>query len=184
MAWALGLARAGVDALQLREKDLPDRELLRLVTELRHRLPPPFLLLVNGRPDIAAAGEADGVHLPAAGVPTAALRRRFGSELLVGRSVHSPVEAEAARRAGADYVLFGPVYATPAKAAFGLPLGLGALAAAAHAAAPVLAVGGVTIDRLPELAAAGAAGAAGIREFLQEGGLAALVASAARCFSR
>ncbi len=182
-AWALRLLRAGVDALQLREKDLADAEQWPLLDALRRRLPPPFLLLVNGRPDLAAVAGADGVHLPANGLPTAEVRRRFGAGLLVGRSAHSIAEAQVARAAGADYVLLGPIYATPAKAGTGPPLGPGGLAEAARAASPVLAVGGVTIERLPELAAAGAAGAAGIREFLQEDGLAALVECAARCFS-
>ncbi len=184
VGWALRLARAGVEALQVREKDLSDHDALRLVGELRHHLPPPFLLLVNARPDLAAAAGLDGVHLPASGLPTAEVRRRFGSQLVIGRSVHSAAEAVTSRATGADYVLLGPIYATPAKAPYGPALGAEVLARAARLAAPVLAVGGVTMDRLPELGAAGAAGAAGIREFLQEDRVAALVARARQCFPR
>jgi thiamine-phosphate pyrophosphorylase len=183
LPWAAALAAAGVDALQVREKDLTDGELLALVAELRRRLPRPFALVVNGRADIAVATGADGVHLPADGLPVAAVRASFGPELLVGRSTHSPAEAAAARAAGADYVLLGPIWATPAKAGSGPPLGPQAVAAAARAGG-VLGVGGVTIQRLPELAAAGAAGAAGIREFLHEEGLRTLAARAAECFER
>lgn len=183
VGWAERLERAGVGALQVRERDLSDRAQLELLHALRRRLAPPFLLLVNGRPDLAAAAGADGVHLPAAGLPPSAVRRRFGTAFLVGRSAHSVAEAAAAVGDGADYVLLGPIYETPSKMSLGAPLGTGTLAAAARRA-PVLAVGGVTIERLPELAAAGAVGAAGIREFLREGGLAALVARATQCFSR
>jgi thiamine-phosphate pyrophosphorylase len=101
---------------------------------------------------------------------------------VIGVSTHGIAEVEAARRAGADYVTFGPVYPTPSKAGYGPPAGLDALRRAAAVGLPVLALGGVTPERLPELAAAGAAGAAGIRCFADEASLAAMVAGAAKAF--
>lgn len=180
--WLRRLAAAGVGAVQLREKDLDDADLYALALRARARLPPPIALLINGRPDIALAAGADGVHLPAAGLPAAAVRRRWGERLLIGVSTHGIAEVEAARRAGADYVTFGPVYPTPFKAAYGPPAGLDALRRAAAVGIPVLALGGVTPGRLPELAAAGAAGAAGIRCFADEASIAVMIAGAARLF--
>ncbi|HXO40460.1 MAG TPA: thiamine phosphate synthase, partial [Thermoanaerobaculia bacterium] len=106
-----------------------------------------------------------GVHLPADGVPAGAVRARFGSGLLIGVSTHRLEEVERARRDGADYVVFGPVYPTPAKAGYGAPAGTRALARAAALDIPVYALGGVTLERFAEVAAAGAAGVAGIRLF-------------------
>jgi thiamine-phosphate pyrophosphorylase len=165
-AWFQALAAAGLDGVQLREKELSDRALLDLAAAARAALPPPTRLLVNGRADVALAAGADGVHLPADGIPAGALRRRFGASLLIGVSAHRLEEVEEARRGGADYVLFGPVYPTPSKP--GAPaLGLQALASAARLGIPVYALGGVTLERFAEVAAAGAAGAAGIGLFQQ-----------------
>lgn len=160
--WLRGLGAAGIGAVQIREKDLDDRALFGLARLARAALPPRTRLLVNGRIDVALAAGADGVHLPADGVPTAALRARFGPGVLIGRSTHRVEEVERARDEGADYVTFGPVYATPGK---GAPAGLGELARAAAAGLPVYALGGVTLERLGELAAAGASGVAAIRMF-------------------
>lgn len=184
-AWLSRLAAAGVDALQLREKDLDDRALFDLAREARTLLPSPARLLVNGRLDLALAAGADGAHLPADGVPLAALRERFGPAVLLGRSTHRPEEVEQARRDGADYVTFGPVYPTPGKERFGPPPGLEGLRRAAAVGIPVYALGGVTIQRLAEVAEAGAAGAAGIRTFLEdEAGLRTLCEAAAAAFRR
>jgi thiamine-phosphate pyrophosphorylase len=90
----------------------------------------------------------------------------------------------AAREAGADYVTFGPVYPTPGKERYGAPPGLAGLERAATRGIPVYALGGVTLERLGEDAAAGAAGAAGIRLFQEVGRLPDLVAAAARAFPR
>lgn len=180
-AWCSCLAAGGVPALQVREKDLGDRELLDLATAARRAFSPPRVLLVNGRIDVALAAGADGVHLPADGLPVAAVRRRFGT-VVIGRSTHRLDEVERARDEGADYVTFGPVYATPAKSAYGPPQGLAALAAACELSIPVLALGGVTLDRFAELAAAGARGVAGIRIFQQRETLAQVVDAARRAF--
>jgi thiamine-phosphate pyrophosphorylase len=163
--WLARLAAAGIDGVELREKDLDDRSLYELARRARAALPA-ARLVVNGRLDLALAAGADGVHLPADGLPVAPLRARFGPGVLIGRSTHHPDEVVRARAEGADYVTFGPVFATPSKEAFGPPVGLAALARAAAAGLPVYALGGVTLGRLAEVASAGAAGAAGIRLFL------------------
>lgn len=157
-------------AVQLREKRLSDRDLLALARRTRGLFA--GTLLVNGRLDLALAAGADGVHLPADGVPAAALRRRFGPAVLIGRSTHRPEEVEQARRDGVDYVTFGPVFPTPSKAAWGPPHGLAGLRAAVAAATAgdggtvaVFALGGIGPEHFPDLAAAGAHGAAGIRLF-------------------
>ncbi len=176
--WAERVSRAGVDTLQLREKDLSDRALLDLAREIVLRLAPGARLVVNGRADIAVAAGAHGVHLPATGVPASVVRERF-PELLVGRSTHEAGEVESASRDGAHYVTFGPVWATPSKAAWGDPPGLSALAEAAglDSGIPVLALGGVRADRLAAIARAGGASAAAIRAFLDPSSTRAMVDS-------
>jgi thiamine-phosphate pyrophosphorylase len=184
-AWFAALAAAGVDAVQLREKHLDDLTLCQLARSARTALPAPALLLVNGRADIAFAAGADGVHLPADGVPAAALRRRFGGGLLIGVSTHRFEEVERAHRDGADYVLFGPIYPMPSASGHGPPVGLEALARAAGVGIPVYALGGVTLERFAEVATAGAAGVAGIRLFADMGDLGEfrrVVAAAQACF--
>jgi len=182
--WIRQLAAAGVDGLQLREKDLDDRALYGLARLAREAFPPPARLLVNGRLDVALAAGADGAHLPADGVPVAPLRQRFGPRPLLGVSTHRVEEVAAAREAGADYVTFGPVYPTPGKERYGEPPGLAGLSRAAAAGIPVYALGGVTLDRLDEVAAAGAAGAAGIRLFQEVSRLSELVRAALSAFPR
>jgi thiamine-phosphate pyrophosphorylase len=165
--WLRAAGEAGIGAVQLREKDLDDRALYGLARLARSLLPPAVHLLVNGRLDVALAAGADGVHLPAGGVPVAALRARFGRDpekrkILIGRSTHTVAEVERARDDGADYVTFGPVYATPGK---GAPVEGGELARATASGLPVYALGGITLERFDELATAGAAGIAAIRLF-------------------
>ena len=179
--WLRALAAAGVGAVQLREKDLDDRALYELARHARAALPLPIRVLVNGRVDLALAAGADGVHLPADGIPVAALRARFGQSVLIGRSTHRLPEVESARDAGADYVTFGPVYETPGK---GAPVGVAELARAAAAGIPVYALGGVTLERFGELAGAGAAGIAAIRLFQQISQLTAVARAAGEHFCR
>ena len=188
--WLRRLAEAGVDAVQLRDREIDDLRLFRLARRARALLPTRCRLLVNRRVDVAIAAGADGVHLPADGVPVVPLRRRFGAGLLIGRSTHHPDEVAAARRDGADYATFGPIFPTPGKELYGPPPGLPGLRRATVAAPgfPVLALGGLTDDRpaaLDAVAAAGAAGVAGIRAFADDGppqALIELVRRAARCF--
>jgi thiamine-phosphate pyrophosphorylase len=179
--WLRALAAAGIDAVQLREKDLADRALYELARLARAVLPT-ARLLVNGRADVALAAGADGVHLPVDGPPAAALRARFGPGLVIGVSTHRVEEVERARRDGADYAVFGPVYATPAKARYGPPAGLAELARAAATGIPVVALGGITLERLGEVASTGAAGVAGIRLFQPPSDLDAVLAAIRRTF--
>jgi thiamine-phosphate pyrophosphorylase len=158
-------ARAGVDAIQVREKDLADRALCELVSAVvAAAAGTGTRVLVSGRPDVALAAGAAGVQLPEEGLAVADVRRAFPS-LTVGASCHS---VEAVRRAageGADFVLLGPVFPTPGKE--DRALGTAVLAAATAAVAvPVHAIGGVTPARVPALRAAGAMGGAAIRPFL------------------
>lgn len=189
-AWLGALAEAGVDGVQIRRKDLPDRELLALVERARVALAgSPVALLVNGRADVAlAAGLAEcagGVHLPAAGLATAEVRRLFEARdrrLVIGRSTHRLEEIARERAEGADYVTFGPVYPTPGKGVYGEPVGLDGLRRACAAGVPVLALGGIDPERVSEAAAAGASGVAAIRACSDRGRLGALVAAVRSAF--
>jgi thiamine-phosphate pyrophosphorylase len=158
----------GVEAVQLREKDLHGAELYRLATALRE-LTARYgaTLLVNDRIDVALAAAADGVHVGQDGFPPAAARRLVGPGRLVGVSTHSPAEVRAAVEGGADFVFFGPVYFTPAKAPFGPPQGPDALARVTGVApVPVIAIGGISPARVAEVRGAGAAGVAVVSAIL------------------
>lgn len=153
----------GATILQLRLPGAAGGRLEREAQDLVARSAIP--VLVNDRCDVALAAGAAGVHLPESGLPVAAARRLLGAGRLVGRSVHSLEAARAAQAEGADYVLWGPVFATPTHPGRP-PLGLEALRRLCAAVnLPVLAVGGVTGERARECREAGAAGFAGIREF-------------------
>jgi thiamine-phosphate pyrophosphorylase len=153
---------AGLRAVQLREKDLEVRALLALATPLRELTRHHGArLLINDRADVAMAVAADGVQRTHASLPVAALRGITPPGFLIGASAHSTAEASEAAAQGADFVVFGPVYDTPSKRRYGAPQGLAALEAAAAATArPVVAVGGITPARVPEVLATGAAGVA------------------------
>ncbi len=153
-----------VDAVQLREKDLSGRQLFELAGRLKQAARGPAVL-VNGRADVALASGCAGVHLTSSGLPIAALRRRFGDRLQIGCSTHRPEEVAAARAAGADYAVFGPVFPTPSKARYGPPPGLDGLRRATASGLPVLALGGIGLEQMAAVADAGAAGVAGIRAF-------------------
>lgn len=158
----------GADAVQLREKDLSAAQLYPHACEVRE-LTRRFgaRLFLNDRVDLALAVGADGVHLGGNSLPVEVVRHRFGAELQIGVSTHAAPEVTAAVAAGADFVTFGPVYATPSKAAYGRPLGVAALAAVCRETTlPVYALGGVTPARRAEVLAAGAAGCAAISAVL------------------
>jgi thiamine-phosphate pyrophosphorylase len=154
--------RGGIRAVQLREKDLPARDLLRLARELREATARHGArLLVNDRVDVAMAAGADGVHLGVSSLRPREARRLLGPKGLVGCSTHSLRELAEAEEGGADFVTFGPVFFTPSKAAYGPPVGLPALAAACRAARiPVFALGGVGAGNLDVVLSAGAHGVA------------------------
>ena len=150
----------GVRAVQLREKDLEGRELYALAEQLR-TLTARYQaqLLVNDRLDVALAVEADGVHLGQHSFSVKDARRLLGAGKLIGVSTHSRQEITAAQ--GADFMLFGPVYYTPSKAAYGKPQGLDRLrTAVAHSTVPVFAIGGIKTECVAEVLETGAHGIA------------------------
>jgi len=175
---------AGIDWLQIREKDMPARALVALAREaVAAAQGSATRILINGRLDVAVAAGAGGVHLgsdalPLAEVaawcaknvsgfvpPTSALAP-LSSAFLVGASCHSLAEAQAVEGDGAHYIFFGPVYSTPSKMQFGAPQGLVRLQEVCRAVRiPVLAIGGITLDNAHECLRAGAAGIAAIRLF-------------------
>jgi len=159
----------GVRAVQLREKDLPVRELFRWAEKLRS-LTAEFgaRLLINDRVDVCMAVGADGVHRRADSLPIPAIRKILGPERFIGQSVHSASEAVEAERAGADFVILGPIYDTPSKRAMGKPLGLSEIrSAAVRVAIPIFAIGGIRSDRIQEVIRSGARGVAVISALLQ-----------------
>jgi thiamine-phosphate pyrophosphorylase len=162
---------AGAAWIQIREKDLEASPLVELtrfaVAETRAT---DAIVLVNDRLDVALAANAGGIHLGEKSLPLEAViewRRSAGrSDFLVGVSCHSLESARAAERGGADYIFFGPVFATPSKAAYGAPQGVERLReVCASVAFPVLAIGGVNLENARPCMAAGAAGIAAIRLF-------------------
>jgi thiamine-phosphate pyrophosphorylase len=162
-------ARAGVDLIQIRERDLEGGELLRLtaracaiVTGTATRV------LVNDRVDVALAARAHGAHLPAFGIAAPRVRA-LAPGLLIGRSVHAVDEAVAAERdGGCDYLIFGTVFGSTSKRAGHIISGAGTLADVCRAVRlPVLAIGGITVERAAAVAETGAAGVAAITLFTQ-----------------
>jgi thiamine-phosphate pyrophosphorylase len=173
---------AGVDWVQIREKDLAARalaalarEALRVAVSSLSNKARAVRVLVNDRLDVAIAEHAGGIHLGENSLPLAEAKRLIQSpqakgllaeDFLLGVSCHSLDAARAAQRSGADYVFFGPVFATPSKAAFGAPQGLSRLAEVCRAVPlPVLAIGGITVENAASCIEAGAAGIAAIRLF-------------------
>ncbi|MGA2475938.1 MAG: thiamine phosphate synthase [Terriglobia bacterium] len=162
--------RAGVDIVQVREKDLTSRELITLVEEALSATREPGMggarVVVNDRVDVALAGGADGAHLAAHSMPVQVVRRFVPRAFLIGVSCHSLGEAMAAESGGADYLVLGPVFETPSKLGYGPPLGLEKLRnITSRIRIPVLALGGITVERVRPCLEAGASGIAGIRIF-------------------
>lgn len=194
-------AAAGVDWIQIREKDLSGkecsslmREALRLVasssagaaakasisSRIEAREQDSTRMLVNDRLDVALAAHAAGVHLGEKSLPPEEARRLVNSfrkeDFLIGVSCHSVEAAKAAERVGADYLFFGPVFATASKAAYGAPQGLENLAEVCRAVAvPVLAIGGITLENAADCLSAGASGITAIRLFQESSSMAAIV---------
>jgi thiamine-phosphate pyrophosphorylase len=182
-------AAAGIDWIQIREKDLTARDMthftLRAIAASHLAVPEktqPPQIIVNDRLDVALAAGADGVHLTEASIPPPETVQwlRSGNapkNFSVGVSCHSLATAIAAEKAGANYIFFGPVYETPSKAGFGKPQGLEKLFEVCRKVGiPVLAIGGITEATAPACIRAGASGIAAIRLFQQGAELAALEA--------
>ncbi len=161
---------AGLPAVQLRERDLPTGELLRLAQEIRAITSPRAVpLIINDRVDLMLALNLDGVHLRANSLPVADVRRVVGVDRLIGLSTHSLAEVRQANRDGADYVVFGPIFDTPSKRQFGSPVDLEQLAEACRLSAiPVFAIGGVTGASAPDVLRAGSHGIAVIGSILDQ----------------
>lgn len=159
---------AGLPAVQLRERDLPTGDLLALARTIHDITKPRDVpLLINDRVDLALALDLDGVHLRANSLPVSVARRLLGDHRLLGVSTHSLDEVRRANGDGADYVIVGPVFDTPSKRAFGMPLGLERLAEVCRSSSiPVFAIGGITRERIAEVRRAGAYGAAMIGAIL------------------
>lgn len=161
--------RGGVEAVQLREKDLSGRELYDLAVALRALCRQyDAKLLVNDRVDVALAAGADGVQLPLTSFDPADARRLIGQGKLIGASAHGPEEARAAAAAGADFVVLGPIFDTPSKRPYGPPLGVNRLREiSGQLGVPVLAIGGVRADHASALRQAGAWGVAVVSAILE-----------------
>ena len=159
---------AGINLIQIREKQLTTRVLFELVeraSELTRETN--TRLLVNDRADVAVGGGADGVHLTTQSLDAATSRKIFGQEFLIGASTHSLAEARAAQEQGADFIVLGPVFETESKKQFGSPVGLETLSDVARDLCdfPVLALGGISATNAVDCFAAGAQGIAGISLF-------------------
>lgn len=166
----LRLVQAAVDAevplFQIREKALHARVLYELTARAAEiTRGSKTRLLVNDRSDIARTAGADGVHLTTQSLPVQVVRKIYGSELLIGVSTHSLQAAREAAGAGADFVVFGPVFETESKRVYGAPQGLEKLREVARKLRefPVVAIGGITLDNVEKCFAAGASGVAAIR---------------------
>jgi thiamine-phosphate pyrophosphorylase len=157
--------QGGVRSLQLREKSLNSKDLLTLALEVK-----PLVqrynakLFINDRADIAVMAGADGVHLTEASVQASEVKNNF-PELIVGVSTHSLEGARLAETQGADFITFSPIYETPSKTSYGPPQGLDPLRQVTQSARlPVLALGGITLHRVPECLEHGAFGVAVISD--------------------
>ena len=160
-------ARGGVPLIQIREKDLPARELAEFTrAAIAVARPHGARILINDRVDVALAAGADGVHLRVNSLSVENVRAIVLPDFLIGVSTHSLAEAQAAQAGGASFITCGPVYETPSKREYGAPLGLLAFGAIAEAVTiPVYALGGINAENLLEPLRHGAAGIAAISLF-------------------
>lgn len=160
--------QAGVQAIQLRERDLSTGELLSLAGAIQAMATLNSVsVIINDRVDLAMALELQGVHLRADSLSIRSTRRMIGPHKLIGVSTHSAEDVRRASHDCADYVVLGPIFDTPSKRSFGPPLGLDLLAdVCRHSPVPIFAIGGVTCERVHEVRQAGAHGVAVIGALL------------------
>src|SRR6266404_1714932 len=161
-------ALAGITIVQLREKRLSTRTLFELTKSCVQAIGQQSTrLLVNDRADVAFGASAEGVHLTTKSMPAKDIRIAFGDRFVIGVSTHSLDEVRHAKYGLADFATFGPVFNTSSKLIYGQPVGLQALrdAASLDADFPLLALGGVNIERALECFKFGAKGIAGISMF-------------------
>lgn len=153
------IVSAGVDAVQVRAKHLTDRELFEFAQDVVRTVGNRARVIVNDRLDIALAAGADGVHLGRSDVPVAQARRLAPHGFLIGATCRNAGQARQAHVDGADYVGAGPIYPSTTKSGLPAPLGLDALAEISGIL-PAIAISGITVDRVPEVMAAGVHGVA------------------------
>lgn len=177
-------ARAGAAIVQVRERQLDDRQLLEFVTQVIGMVRPAgTLVLVNDRVDVALAAGADGVHLKSDAPPAGDVRQIASPELVIGRSVHSAEEAAAA--GACDYLVFGTVFPSGSKPAGHPVAGIEALKRVCESTTlPVFAIGGISVNRATAVAAAGAAGVAAIGLFSDANDISATVTALRSALTR
>jgi len=160
--------KGGIKVIQLREKDLPTRKLLKMAQWMRDITKEyGAKLFINDRVDIALSVEADGVHLGQNSIPAYAARKISEEKLLIGVSTHGIDEAIKAEKDGADFITLGPIYETPSKLKYGNPIGIDALRKVkSKISIPVFAIGGIKLDKLHEVMEADADGIALISAIL------------------
>jgi len=161
-------AAAGLPSVQVREKDLGALDLAELCRQILAAIGPArCLVTINDRVDVALAVGAGAVQRTASSLPVRDIKALVKSSMFIGASVHSLEESIEAEDAGADWLTFGPIYDTPSKRPYGPPQGLVALEKVARAVrVPVVAIGGITPERVSEVRGAGAHGVAAISAIL------------------
>lgn len=176
------MCAGGAKLLQLRVKEHPTRDFLTIAHQVRRICRyAECLLIINDRADVALAVDADGVHLGQDDLPVGAARRMLGSGKVLGVSTHDPEQACAAAREGADYIGFGPLFGTQTKETGYTARGLEQLQEIRRLVRiPIVAIGGITLERAPLVLTAGADAVAMISEIVRAPDVAARVAAAMR----
>ena len=154
---AEAMIKGGVDLIQLRGKDQSIEELVELAAELHELTAQSFTpLIVNDHAEVASKVPVEGVHVGQDDDSVKVVRRKAGRPVVVGKSTHSLGQARAAQREGADYIGFGPIFATPTKPNY-RPIGLKEINRVhLDVTVPIFSIGGIKIDNLEQVIAAGA----------------------------